>query len=223
MESIRRADLVIINGDEGRSAIGALLKKIDHRRVVNTASLIHQQNDAHIEDRHYFINPFLIVKQIEIIALHLALIRPDLKDTIETKKLGYLKKIMALQVVIEKLRSKTKDLQVMVVRDVLEYFAKAFEFKVITVLKDFAHHQPTGRDVALANKLLSQGKAKLILVDKHAPSKYALQLAQSTGVPVIKIDTFSTGVAHTSLDDYERRMHENIQVVEKALSQLNKS
>ena len=208
IEKVQSAARIVINGDEiYETALKPLFKDVDEE--VWIVSLSRKDNDHDHSDEHdihklahAFSDPFVAREQINNIADGLIDWQPKLKRSINKNRKSYLRNLDKLIVEFKKKRKNFEGVKVMIVRDSIEPLVRVLGMEVVPVFKDSEIERPSPKELMKASKVIRDNGVQLILYDKSYPSRYAQTVAEETSVPLVPLDSLTSGPADLSREDY---------------------
>jgi len=190
---IVRSPLIIINGLGYESSLQQLLDNgSDGKKIVEASTGINPRNDTEDEqsaDPHVWLDPNLVILQVENIRAALTHYDPAGTVIYQTNANEYVRRLTELDVWITQQVSQVPMEQRLLItnHEAMGYFADRYGFAVAgSVLESFSTDaSPSAQQIAALIDATKASGARAIFVDTADNPKLARQIADETGVRVV--------------------------------------
>jgi ABC-type Zn uptake system ZnuABC Zn-binding protein ZnuA len=219
---IAESRLLIINGLEYERFIESLLENAGGEKLVIEATTgLVPTNDSGAVDPHMWLDPNLVITYVENIRSGLTQIDPDNAKLYKTNAASYISQLKDLDAwIVEQVNTVPVERRLLVTNhEALGYFASRYGFEVVdTILPSFSSEaSASAQEIASAiDSIRSSGAPAIFLGEVENPD-LADQIAEETGVKVIKelyLETLTEGPPAATYIDM---MKHNVTVIVDAL------
>ena len=190
---IVNSPLIIINGLGYESSLQPLLDNIsDGKKIVEVSSSISPRKDAgdtQSVDPHVWLDPNLVILQVENIRIALTQYDPQGEATYQTNADEYVRQLTQLDVWITQQVSQIPVNQRLLItnHEAMGYFAERYGFSIAgSVLASFSTDaSPSAQQIAALIDATKASGARAIFVDTADNPELAKQIADEAGVRVV--------------------------------------
>ncbi len=234
LKKIASSSILVINGlgieqFVGRAVLAANpdIKIIDAsqgiRPLAAEESHKHNGNEYHHgqANAHVWMSPTLAVLQINNIAKSLAAIDPKNSELYRKNAAHY---VTRLQKLVSEFKGKATMInkrKVVASHNVFDYLASDLGLTVVAYIEENSGQSPSAGRLNTLIHTIRKEKVAAILAEKQYPLRLAQVLSHETGVPVYVLDPLTTAQGAVGLDYYEKAMHANLAIIQKALGGID--
>lgn len=217
MKLISDADAFIINGAGLEDFLEKVYETKEEYEVIDSSEnielLSHKFSDDNNE--HIWLSITNAILQTQNIGQNLAKLDTKNADLYIKNTNEYVNKLENLRNELRELMYENTDVRLVTSHDAFPYLAKDFGFDVISVIEKEEGEFPTSKEIQEIVEIVKENDIKTIFIEKETESKAANIIASETGAKIKELDLITSG--NCSLDDYENRMKNNINVIKESV------
>ncbi|GAB6096759.1 metal ABC transporter substrate-binding protein [Desulfatiferula olefinivorans] len=241
MRALARSRVLVVNGLGLEEFLGASIAKANPSiTVIDSTSGItdliyyaddddHHHHDHHghdhghgrDEDRtpnpHLFAGPRMAARMVMTIARGLSTVDPDGRTLYEKNAGAYAQTLETLARTMAERSRRLIGRRIVTQHGAFDYLARDLDLTITAYIQSHAGREPSASDLLHTMAVIRKEKAGAIVTEPQYPGKIASTLSRETGIPLILLDPVATGPAMAPLDYYEKKMMENLAVLEKTL------
>ena len=165
---------------------------------------------------HAWISTELYKQQVQVVADGLAKADPSHATQYENNAKQYIKKIEALQTLMEEMKSVTEGKKIVIFHEAFAYLAQELGMEVVESMEV---ESDAGLSAGQIKDLIDEVKdsgADLLLSEKQYSGNIGHTVEEETGILDLTLDSCVTG--DMDKDSYLKAMEENLRVLKEALS-----
>lgn len=219
LRTLENADVFVINGAQMESFLDKVLKQYANLKIVEASKgvpLLKEESGQ--ENPHVWVSISDAILQVEAVTAQLSAIDSSHKAQYEKNAQAYIQKLQALQQEMHEKLDGLPKRDIVTFHEAFPYFAKEFRLNVAAVVEREPGTEPSPKELeALIQTIQSLG-VKALFAEPQYPTNAADSIARETGAKVYILDPIVSGEANPgAVDDYLKRMRENMQVLQEAL------
>jgi ABC-type Zn uptake system ZnuABC Zn-binding protein ZnuA len=172
----------------------------------------HGDEDA---NPHVWLDPLLAKHCVSNIVLALRQVDPGHADGYARRGAAYLQELDALD---QRIRSALKGLnnrKVVTFHDAFPYFCRRYDLKLVGVVEEVPHVDPSPRYLAQLSKAIRREKVRVVFSEPQFNPRIVRRLADDLGIRVAELDVLETGTASRTF--YIDGLDRNLRSLETAL------
>ncbi|KJR40190.1 periplasmic solute binding protein [Candidatus Magnetoovum chiemensis] len=188
----------------------------------NEAAEEHEDEHEHhhgMYDPHFWLDPVMAQKAVDIIKNALISADPKNKQTYENNSAAYIAKLVELDKQFSDGLKECKSRNIIVSHDAFNYLAKRYNLTVHSISGISPEDEPSPRKLSELTKLIGELKIRYVFFETLVNPKFANTLASETGVKTLVLDTIE-GLTQNQLisgDTYLSVMNKNLTNLRTAL------
>lgn len=210
-----RPDLEVLEAGEGiLPHTGAPISSPDGARPPRSPRLSLKQPEAN--DPHRWLDPFLVVTEVERIRNSLMIADPKNSGAYARRAEEYILKLLNLDREIRGLLAPLSEREFVSFHSAFRYFAYEYELVELATIQEVPGAEPTPRELTrLADKVKAQN-VRVIFSEPQFSPKIVESLSRDYGLQIVQLDPLETGELRP--DYYEEVMRENARAIADALA-----
>ncbi len=215
MRALSKADAFIVNGAGMETFLPDIQTQLPNLPVIDCSQGVTLLSDENGENAHIWLDAKNAVQMVTNISENLQALLPANADKIKANADAYIERLTALDTqLIEGLQNVTLR-DIVTFHEAFPYFAKAYGLNVVGSATLEPDESPSPMQLAkLAEAVRAHDNCPLF-TEPNEESDALKTVAAETGAPVYALDPVTTGDG--ALDDYERKMLQNLFVLQEAL------
>lgn len=213
-----RADALVINGGGleeflDKPLLGKKIPIVDAGKDVPMLPEAFSHGDHSHMNAHIFSAPKWAAMMVKNIAAQLTRLNKPNAEIFERNSRAYIATLLAISQRLERIGANAANRKIALAHDALAYLANNAGLEVCAVFENT--ESPAG--IARLTKLLIADNVALLGGDAQYSDRMVKLLSQETKIPWVMLDPCSNGPADAPLDYYERKMEENLRILEDKL------
>lgn len=244
VKMLAAADLFVMNGsgleeftEDQLHRANAKVKLVDSSRGVDAIKIEdehghehgHEEDDhdhahEHAHDHgagvnpHYFSSPRQAAAQVMAIAEALAKADPAGAETYRKNASAYAARLGKLADEYKERLSKIAEKKIVTMHEVFDYLARDCGLEVVGTIHSAPGHDPSAGQMRKLIEEIKKKKAAAVFVEPQYQARIGETIAKDAGIPVHVLDPVASGPKDAAPDYYEKKMRQNLETLEKALS-----
>jgi zinc transport system substrate-binding protein len=214
VKNISGARAVFINGFGLDDWISKLAKSAGITRVISVNTELQDVVKSHNGNPHLWLNPEYAVKECGVIAETLSQVDPVHKEYYSNNYKEYTDKILQAGLTLKKDLSNLQNRNFVAFHPAYEYFAEYFGLNEVAVIEKVPGQKPTPKDIISIEKLIKNGKVKVLFKEPQLSSDIVDSMAEDTGM---KVETFDPLGGVDGRDSYIKLLTYDAKTVKKVL------
>ncbi len=219
MKNLSTADVLIVNGGGIESFIEEVAKTYPDLVVIQACDGIELLADGDEENAHAWMDVSLYEKQVENIAAGLAEYDSANADKYKANATAYEKRLQPLADRMSALKKQYVGGNIIIFHEAYDYVADALGMEVVFVMDLDEERQISAGEQADVLTAISDNEVKLVLADATYGKKMGDVVDAESAAKTIYIDPLTRGEYYE--DSYIDHMNENIDILERALTDID--
>lgn len=217
MKMINDADAFIINGAGLEEFLEKVYDAKEESEVIDSSENVELLSEEFSDDNneHIWLSISNAILQTKTIGKKLAILDSENADLYLNNTNLYVKNLENLRNELRATMYESGDVKLITSHDAFPYLAKDFDFEVLAVIEKEEGEFPTSKEIQEIVELVKENNIKTIFIEKETESKASNIISSETGVKICELDVITSG--NGSLDDYENRMKNNINVIKESI------
>lgn len=217
MARLDKASVLVINGDGLEEFLDKMLAGKSGLKVIDAAHDVPTLPAADSHHGHEHVNPHIFAAPAQAalmcdnIATELARLDADHAEAYLANARPYIRSLLALDEHFAAIGAMAENRKIAIAHDALAYLMANAGLEVTAILQN---SDSVARLTAL-KKEFSQNRPVLLAGDAQYSDRLIKTLSEETGVPFALFDVCASGPENAPLDFYQRRMEENLKILEQ--------
>lgn len=167
---------------------------------------------------HFFSSPTQAIQQVQNIADALAAADPAgaaIYARNSDEIAGRLRKLA------EEFRSNVVDFsnrKIVTMHEVFDYLARDNGLEIVATIHSAPGEEPSPAEMRNVIEAIKESKAAAVFTEPQYSTEVAKTIAKDAGVPVFELDPVASGPSDAGFEYYEKKMRDNLQALQQALS-----
>ncbi len=176
----------------------------------------HEHHPGQI-NAHVWTSPALAAVQVRNIAESLSTIDPKHSELYRKNAASFTARLEKLIFGVKDTAGKLKKRRVVAFHNVFDYLARDLGLTVVAYIEENPGQPPSAGNLNKLIQTIQKEKVAAIFAEAQYPPRLARVLSRETGVPFYVLDPVTTAQGAVGLDYYEKIMHANLAIIQKAL------
>jgi zinc transport system substrate-binding protein len=219
MKNLSTADVLIVNGGGIESFIEEVAKTYPDLVIIQACDGIELLADGDEENAHAWMDVSLYEKQVENIAAGLSEYDSANADKYKANAAEYEKRLQPLEKRMTELKEQYAGGNIVIFHEAYDYVADALGMEVVFVMDLDEERQISAGEQADVLTAISDNEVKLVLADATYGKKMGDVVDAESAAKTIYIDPLTRGEYYK--DSYIDNMNENIDILERALTDID--
>lgn len=219
MKNLSTADVLIVNGGGIESFIEEVAKTYPDLVIIQACDGIELLADGDEENAHAWMDVSLYEKQVENIAAGLSEYDSANADKYKANAAAYEKRLQPLTERMSKLKEQYAGGNIIIFHEAYDYVANALGMEVVFVMDLDEERQISAGEQGDVLTAISDNEVKLVLADATYGKKMGDVVDAESAAKTIYIDPLTRGKYYE--DSYIDNMNENIDILERALTDID--
>ena len=177
----------------------------------------HEHHPGRI-NAHVWTSPALAAVQVRNIAESLSAIDPKHSVLYHKNAANFTARLEKLISGVKDTAGKLKKRTVVASHNVFDYLARDLGLTVVAYIEENPGQPPSAGKLNKLIQTIQKEKVAAIFAEPQYPPRMAQVLSRETGVPFYVLDPVTTAQGTIGLDYYEKVMHANLTIIQKALA-----
>jgi zinc transport system substrate-binding protein len=177
----------------------------------------HEHHPGQI-NAHVWTSPSLAAVQVRNIAESLSTIDPKHSELYRKNAANFTARLEKLISGVKDTAGKLKKRKVVAFHNVFDYLARDLGLTVVAYIEENPGQPPSAGNLNKLIQTIQKEKVAAIFAEPQYPPRLAQVLSRETGVPFYVLDPVTTAQGAVGLDYYEKVMHVNLAIIQKALA-----
>lgn len=217
MARLDKASALVINGDGLEEFLDKMLAGKKDMKVIDAAHDVPTLEAADSGHGHEHVNPHIFAAPAQAammcdnIATELARLDPVHAEAYMENARPYIRSLLALDENFAAIGAMAENRKVAIAHDALAYLMANAGLEVIAIMQN----SDSVARLAALKKEFAENRPVLLAGDAQYPDRLLKTLSDETGVPFALFDVCASGPDNAPLDFYQKRMEENLKILEQ--------
>jgi zinc transport system substrate-binding protein len=216
-KAVARAKLLVVNGagldfwvEKLKSAASDNMVELDTSAILEKEGLLlsGDEHDGGVNP-HYWLDPVLAQKQVEVIAAALIAVDPDNKDFYSENAADYIAQLQSLDEEIKSMTQSFSSREFITFHPAWTYFARRYGLVEAAVIEEAPGKEPSPEYIGHVIDVAKALKVKAIFAEPQFSTKWAESIAKDSGAKVLLLDPIG-GADLPGRDSYIALMRYNV-------------
>jgi zinc transport system substrate-binding protein len=216
-KAVARAKLLVVNGagldfwvEKLKSAASDNMVELDTSAILEKEGLLlsGDEHDGGVNP-HYWLDPVLAQKQVEVIAAALIAVDPDNKDFYSENAADYIAQLQSLDEEIKSMTQSFSSREFITFHPAWTYFASRYGLTEAAVIEEAPGKAPTIDDIKRIVDVVRDLKVRAIFAEPQFSTQAADAIAADSGAEVLLLDPIG-GADLPGRDSYIALMRYNV-------------
>jgi zinc transport system substrate-binding protein len=216
-KAVARAKLLVVNGagldfwvEKLKSAASDNMVELDTSAILEKEGLLlsGDEHDGGVNP-HYWLDPVLAQKQVEVIAAALIAVDPDNKDFYSENAADYIAQLQSLDEEIKSMTQSFSSREFITFHPAWTYFARRYGLVEAAVIEEAPGKEPSPEYIGHVIDVAKALKVKAIFAEPQFSTKWAESIAKDGGAKVLLLDPIG-GADLPGRDSYIALMRYNV-------------
>lgn len=218
LKTLEKANAFVINGAGMEAFLDKVIKQQNLKIVESSIGIKLIKDKSGIDNPHVWVSISNDILQVRNIANQLSEIDKNNQAKYKSNADAYILKLEALREKMHKSLDVIKTRYIITFHEAFPYFAKEFNFNIVSVIEREPGTNPTPKELEETIKIVKNSNVKVLFAEPQYQAKAAQTIAKETGAKIYDLDPVVTGQANiNSFNDYIEIMEENLKSLQEAL------
>jgi zinc transport system substrate-binding protein len=219
LKTLESADVFVINGAGMEAFMDKVLGQMPKLKVIEASKgidILKNTSDGE-ENPHVWVSISDAIKQVRNISQQLSLVNSENSEGYIKNGEDYVKRLEELKDKMHKEIDGIKNRDIVTFHESFPYFAKEFNFNIVTVIEREPGSEPSAGEIADTIDKIKKSGVKALFAEPQYSRKAAESIANQTNAKVYTLDPIVTGSNNGDCDGYIKKMNENLRSLVEAL------
>ncbi len=215
---LEKADIFVINGAGMESFLEKIISQLPKLTIIEGAKDMDLlENDNGEKNPHVWVSISGAIQEVKNITE--GLVKADTANETAYRKNSdeYVKRLEILKISMHEALKDIKIKDIVTFHEAFPYFAHEFDLNIISIIEREPGSEPSAGELADTIKSINDANVKVLFAEPQYSAKAAESIAAQTGAKIYVLDPVVTGPKEAALENYEKTMEENLNVLTEAL------